>query len=333
MTEITPNLFVDTVLSYQRTAAINAAIELDVFARIGAGADTVEALAEKTGASVRGLRILCDFLTVLGFLEKTGAIYTQTPSTAAFVNSTSPTDMSSIVRFISGPEMLRLFLGDPASYVRHGGTVGPANMAPNNPIWVTFARAMVPFTVASAAGLAAQVSAWTTKPRKVLEIAAGGGMFGILVAKAIPDATITALDWDNVLEVTRENAAREGVSSRHHTLAGSAFDTDWGSGYDLILMPNFLHHFDHDTCVSLLRKARQSITAEGRVIAVEFVPNEDRVSPPVPAMFAFVMLATTQHGDAYTASDLAAMARDASYRDVAITPLPPSPASVVEFLT
>jgi methylase of polypeptide subunit release factors len=88
-------------------------------------------------------------------------------------------------------------------------------MAPDNPIWVTFGRSMVPFTAAAAAGVAAQVTAWTTKPRKVLDIAAGGGMFGILIAKAVPDANITALDWENVLEVTRENAAREGVAARY----------------------------------------------------------------------------------------------------------------------
>ena len=332
MTEVSPHLFVDAVLSYQKTAAIKAAIELDLFTKIGAGAGTAEALAQKTGASSRGLRILCDFLTILGFLEKSGETYAQTPSTAKFINSTSPTNMSSIIRFIAGPEFMRLFLDDPVTYVRDGGTIGLANMAPDNPIWVTFARSMVPFTAAAAAGVAAQVTAWTTKPRKVLDIAAGGGMFGILIAKAVPDVNITALDWENVLEVTRENAAREGVAARYQTVAGSAFDADWGSGYDLILMPNFLHHFDHASCVSLLSKARRSIAPGGRVVVTEFVPNEDRVSPPLPATFAFIMLATTQRGDAFTASDLAAMARDAAYRDIAITPLPPSPESMVEFL-
>ena len=95
------------------------------------------------------------------------------------------------------------------------------------------------------------------------------------------------------------------------------------------MMPNFLHHFDHASCVSLLNKARQSIAPGGRVVVTEFVPNEDRVSPPLPATFAFIMLATTQRGDAFTASDLAKMARDAACRDIVVTPLPPSPESMV----
>jgi hypothetical protein len=60
------------------------------------------------------VRILCDYLTVLGFLEKSGTLWRQTPVSRACVDATSPTSMASIVRFLAGPELLRLFLEDPA---------------------------------------------------------------------------------------------------------------------------------------------------------------------------------------------------------------------------
>ncbi len=333
MTDISPDLFVDTVQAFQKTAAIKAAVELDLFTLIGAGARTTDALAARTGASGRGLRILCDYLTTLGFLEKSGGAYSLTLATAQFINRDSAADMSSIVNFLAAPELFRMFLDDPVSYVRQGGTAGLANMAPNNPIWGVFARAMVPFAAVAAAGVASQVGAWAPRPRYILDIAAGSGMYGITLAKAMPEAEVTALDWEHVLEVARENAARAGVSHRYRTLAGSAFETEWGAGYDLILLTNFLHHFDRQTNVGLLRKARGCLSPAGRVVAVEFVPNEDRISPPLAARFAFVMLATTQHGDAFTGADFAAMARDAGYGDVSVTPLAPSPESMVTFHT
>jgi hypothetical protein len=37
-------------------------------------------------------------------------------------------------------------------------------------------------------------------------------------------------------------------------------------------------------------------------VAVEFLPNADRVSPRFPAMFAFQMLGSTPQDDAYTAA-------------------------------
>ena len=84
-------------------------------------------------------------------------------------------------------------------------------------------------------------------------------------------------------------------------------------------------------CAALLRKARGSLSSSGRLIAVDFVPNEDRVSPEFPAAFAWVMLATTPKGDAYTAGDYRKIARMAGYAEVTITPLPPSPASLIVF--
>jgi hypothetical protein len=68
--DISPDLFMDTVLAYQQTAAIKAALELDLFSEIGKGNETADSLAQITGASVRGVRILCDYLTVRGHLEK-----------------------------------------------------------------------------------------------------------------------------------------------------------------------------------------------------------------------------------------------------------------------
>jgi hypothetical protein len=156
-------------------------------------------------------------------------------------------------------------------------------------------------------------------------------MFGIAVGNAVPEAGIVAVDWAPVLTVAKENADTAGIANRYHTIAGSAFEVDFGSGYDLVLLPNFLHHFNEETCVRLLKKVKQSLSAEGKALAIEFVPNEDRVSPYMPACFAFVMLAHTPSGDAYTASELDTMAVAAGFSGATTTPLPPTPESLVIF--
>jgi hypothetical protein len=67
----------------------------------------------------------------------------------------------------------------------------------------------------------------------------------------------------------------------------------------------------------------------GRVATLEFVPNEDRVSPPMPAGFAMTMLATTESGDAYTLSELTAMYAEAGFKEISGRPIPMSPHTVV----
>ncbi len=331
MTEVSPDAFLDAVLGYQKTAAIKAALALDLFSAIGEGADRPDSLAARTGADGRGLRILCDYLTVQGLLVKHDGAYGLTPSSGMFLTRSSPAWLGGTADFLAAPEMMRLWLDDPAAPVRNGGSPGLANLAPDNPVWVTFAKAMVPFMAPLAEALGTTIARWPRPPRRMLDIAAGHGMFGIAIARQVPGLTVTALDWAPVLQVAEANAAAAGLTERYRTLAGSALELDWGGGYDLVLLANFLHHFDEPTCVALLRRARQSLAPGGRTLAVEFVPNEDRVSPPMPAMFAYMMLGSTPKGDAYTASELARMGRAAGFARVSTEPLGDSPETLLTF--
>lgn len=189
-----------------------------------------------------------------------------------------------------------------------GGTVSA-----ENPVWERFARAMVPMMAIPAEKIAPTVELPTDRPVRVLDIAAGHGLFGIAVAKRYPNAEIVALDWPAVLEVARENADRAGVGDRVSLSPGSAFDVDFGTGYDLVRLTKFLHHFDAETCEALLRKIRASLGDGDQVATFEFVPNDDRVSPPVAAAFSFTMLNTTPSGDAYTFAELERMLANAGF--------------------
>jgi hypothetical protein len=331
MEDISPELFVDAVTSYQKTAAILAALDLGLFTAIAEGANTSTTLGERVGAAERGVRILADFLTILGFMTKTDGVYALTPSSAAFLDQRSPAYMGSVSNFLASPELRELSFADPAGVVRAGGSIGLGNIAADNPVWIKFAQAMVPFVGKTAQSVAARVAASPSPPRNVLDIAAGHGMFGISILAAVPGAIVTALDWAGVLAVASANAQRLGVADRFHRIVGSAFEADWGSGYDLVLLPNFLHHFDPDTCVALLEKARNALAPEGRLLVVEFVPSPDRVSPPAAAKFSLTMLFTTPHGDAYTEAELDAMGRQAGFSGILTSPLPPGQQTLIEF--
>ena len=112
------------------------------------------------------------------------------------------------------------------------------------------------------------------------------------------------------------NAQAAGIADRLHLIPGSAFETDFGEGYDLALITNFLHHFDRETCVTFLRKVHAALAPGGRAAILEFVPNPDRVTPSMPASFSLIMLASTPSGDAYTFAELASMAQAAGFTRV-----------------
>ena len=326
----TPQLFFQTVNAYQRTEGLKAAIELEVFTAIGEGKTTADEIAERSSASERGMRILCDFLCVLGFLTKNGRSYELTPESALFLDKRSPGYLGGSLEFLLSP-MLTDGFKDLTGAVRKGGTVASeeGTIAPEHPIWVMFARAMTAMTAMPAQLMANLVDEKADRKLKVLDIAAGHGLYGIAFASKNPRAEVVAVDWPNVLELARENAVKAGVSDRYQTNAGSAFDVDYGSGYDLVLLTNFLHHFDPATCETLLRKVHAALADGGRAVVLEFVPNEDRISPPETAPFSVVMLASTPAGDAYTFPELDRMCGAAGFARSEIHQLPPSIQQVI----
>ena len=326
--EASPFRLFQAINGFHLTEAISSAIELDIFTAIAAGHNTTQALAKQCRIAERGARILCDFLVINGFLNKSGNEYSLTEDSAKFLDRKSQAYMGSCIEFLLTDEIRRTFR-DLTNAVRQGGCRQTYAHAPESPVWVSFARSMAPMMVMASQGLAEIVVGIESRSLKVLDIAAGHGLFGIALLRANPKAEVTAVDWKNVLEVARENANKFGVGDRYRTLAGSIFDVELATGYDLILVPNFLHHFDEPTIEHLLKKLHRALKPGGRVATLEFVPNEDRVSPAMPAAFALIMLAETPAGDAYTRSELETMFNRAGFSRHEFHAMPPSPHSVL----
>ncbi|MGB2638901.1 MAG: class I SAM-dependent methyltransferase, partial [Candidatus Acidiferrum sp.] len=215
--------------------------------------------------------------------------------------------------------------------VRKGGTAGVQgdNTKPQDEVWVAFARSMAPLTIPAANFISELIGAAEGKPCKVLDIAAGHGNYGITLAKKNPNAQIVALDWPSVLAVAAENAEKAGVSARYTTRPGSVFETDFGGGYDFILLTNIFHHFDMATCEKLMRRVYAALKPGGKAVTLEFVPNEDRVTPPAAAAFSLNMLVGTDAGDAYTFSEYEQMFANAGFFRTSLHQVPGMPQRVI----
>ena len=327
---LTPGLVFEMLQAHQRTAALKAAIDLDVFRAVGEGPGDVASIARHCSASERGIRILCDFLTIYGILVKEGGRYRHSPTSAAFLDPRSPACLASVAQFLSNPA-LREPYDRLSEIVRSGRTAmpGDGSVEPENPIWVQFAETMAPMMAPMVGPLGSVVLDGYTGPMRVLDIAAGHGLFGIEIAKQNPQARVTGLDWAPVLRVALDNARKAGVDDRYDMLPGSAFEVDFGGPYDVVLLTNFLHHFDQPTCAGLLKKVHAALQPGGRAATLEFVPNEDRVSPPIPAAFSMTMLTSTVAGDAYTLSELTAMYEEAGFGEINAHPIPMSPHTII----
>ena len=325
-----PAFLFETAWAYRRTAVLRTAVELDLFTALAEGPLDAATLAARCGASPRGIRILCDALVSLGILRKEDGSYALSPESAVFLNRTSPACMAEGFFLLSSPLVQSAF-ADLTAAVRQGGSTHKAAevLAPDHVFWLDFARAMGPMMAFPAEMIAQLLGAERGEDWNVLDIAAGHGVFGIAIGRQNPHAVITALDWPAVLGVARENAQTAGLGGRYRIQPGNAFEEDFGTGRHIVLLTNFLHHFDVPTCEGLLRRVHAALVPGGRAVALEFVPNEDRLGPELAVMFALNMLVHTPGGDAYTYAELERMFRNAGFSSCEVHPLPPGPQSVL----
>ncbi len=325
-----PQLFFETINAFHKTAALKAAVELKVFTAIGGAPATAAEVAALCECPVRGIRNLCDNLVILGFLSKKDGQYSLTRDSAIFLDEKSPAYVGASVNFFLAPAIAEGFT-DLAATVRRGrlDTSELGTTAPDHEVWLEFARAMGPMMIPAAQGAATLVPLDQDRDTRVLDISASHCTFGIAFAQRNPRAHLVALDWEAVLTIGRENAKKAGIADRFSTIVGDAFTVDLGKDYDVVLVPNFLHHFNIPDCIKFLRRVHAALRPGGKVVIIEFVPNEDRVMPPPAAGFSLIMLGTTPEGDAYTFTEYQQMLAESGFSDASQHALPPTAESAV----
>ncbi|MEU2287236.1 methyltransferase [Streptomyces sp. NPDC013178] len=308
----------DIARGYVKTALLRTALELRLFDPLADGQRTASELAAHTDVHPRGMRILLDALAAIGLLHaRGGGRYALPRGGEHLLVSTSP-------RFFGGA--VRLGASDwewdaqkhLIDAVRHGGTVAATHaLTPEFDYWEEFATSTSWFNNGAAELMTEQLLPWAAERDSVdvLDIACSHGSYGFTFAKAEPRATITGLDWPNVLEITRRHAERLGLADRFRTISGDMFKTPLGGPYDLVMLTNVLHHFSQEEATELLRHAATAVKPGGRIAVVGHTTDEDDTphTNPLPYMFSVIMLVQTHEGETHSVDTYKRMLTDAGF--------------------
>ena len=153
----------------------------------------------------------------------------------------------------------------------------------------------------------------TKKPLSVLDIAAGSGVWGIALAQQSPLVNISAVDWPEVLKVTKKVAKRHGVGGQLKTIPGDLSKVDFGTGHQVATLGHILHSEGRERSRQLIRKVFKALAPRGTIVISEFVPNDTRTGPPAPLIFAVNMLVNTTAGDTFTFAEMSQWLREAGF--------------------
>jgi ubiquinone/menaquinone biosynthesis C-methylase UbiE len=311
--QVTPERIMQIAWGYGPPLILEAALRHRLFDLLESGPKSVEEVEVATGASARGLTAIMNVLTGLGFLEKRSGKYELTPESAAFLVTTKPGFMGGLILHTSEqliPKWLHLneivATGRPAAAVNQESTGGE--------FFHRFVEDIFPMSYPAAQRLAAALEVDSAKgPVSVLDLAAGSGVWGIALAQASPQVHVTAVDWPEVLPVTRKVASRFGLASRFRFVAGDLLSAEFGSGHQVATLGHILHSEGEERSRALLRRVFDAMAPGGTIAIAEFLVNDERTAPLNGLIFAVNMLVNTDQGDTWSYNEISGWLADAGF--------------------
>ena len=324
---VTPERIMQFAWGYVPPLAIEAAIRHRVFDVLDDGPKTVAEVRRLTGASERGLAAIMNILVGLDFLAKDAAgAYRLTPESAAFLVSTKPGFQGGLIRHTSLQLLPRwLSLND---VVATGRPVKAVNQeADGGEFFQELVMDIFPMSYPAAQALGRELALGDEGGTvKVLDLAAGSGVWGIALAQASARVRVTAVDWPEVLPLTRKTVERFGLGDRFGYVAGDLLEADFGEGYGVATLGHILHSEGEERSRRLLAKVFRAMAPGGTVAIAEFLVNEDRTGPLTGLFFAANMLVNTENGGTYSFEEISGWLREAGFAKARTMDAPgPSP--------
>jgi SAM-dependent methyltransferase len=323
---VTPERIMQFAWGYSIPLVLEAAIRHRVFDVLDSGPLSLDQLAQATGASRRGLTAIANLLVGLNFLAKDAAeTYSLTPESSAFLVTTKPGFMGGIIRHTSEqllPSWLKL-----NDVVATGTPVHSVNQEQQGgEFFHEFVSDIFPMSYAPAQALATHMDYASSGPVSILDLAAGSGVWGIAQAQSAENVRVTAVDWPEVIDVTRRTADKFGLSGRFSFVEGDIASADFGTGHNVATLGHILHSEGESRSRSLLARVFHALAPGGTIAIQEFLVNADRTGPLNGLIFAVNMLVNTDVGDTFSFEQISAWLTETGFVDPRTLAAPgPSP--------
>lgn len=322
---VNPKRIMEMVWGFAPPLIAEAALHCGVFDAIDGGAKTIAEIGQKTNTSPRGIATLLDGLVAIGLVQRRGDSFALAPDTAAFLVHSKPAFIGGLMKHVSR-QLISSWMGL-SDCVRTGRPNRPVNQeGVGGEFFAQFVEDIFNMSFGPASAAAEALLKNGDGDVSVLDIATGSGVWGIAMAKRRPGVRVTAVDWRDVIPITRRVAARHNVAGQFNYVEGDILEADFGKGHHIATLGHILHSEGETRSRRLLQRVHGAMAPGGTIVIAEFVPDEDRRGPAVPLIFAVNMLVNTDEGSTFTFKQIASWLKEAGFSRPRLLDFPgPSP--------
>jgi precorrin-6B methylase 2 len=331
--KLTPEKILQTGMAFWPSKTLLSAVELGVFTELAQGPTNLDSLRERVGLHPRGARDFLDALVALGFLNREGDRYSNTPETDLFLDRKKLSYIGGILEMANRrlypfwhnlTEALRT--GEPQNECKNGAADLFGNLYADPAGLNEFLFAMTGVSHA-ANTIIAQSFPWQDY-HTFVDVGTAQGDLAVQIALANPHLRGLGFDRPEVSPVFQRYVEITGVADRVAFMPGDFFKDELPKA-DVVLMGHILHDWDLPTKKMLLRKAFEAIPVGGALIVYESIIDDDRSKNAFGLMMSLNMLIETPGGFDYTGADCMGWMKEAGFSATRVEPLTGSDSMVI----
>ena len=320
-----PEKILQTGLAFWASKTLLSAVEMGLFTELSRGPEFLESISGRLGLHPRSARDFLDALVALGFLQRTGDRYANTPETGLFLDRNKPSYVGGILEMAGrrlygfwGNLTEALRTGEPQNEVKSGGPGMFETLYADPARLRGFLAAMTGISHGANMTIA-RAFPWANY-RTFVDVGTAQGDLAAQIALANPHLRGIGFDLPQVAPIFEEYVAALGVSDRLTFLAGDFFKQDFPKA-DVVLMGHILHDWDLATKKMLLKKAFDAVPAGGAVVVYEGIIDDDRSKNAFGLLMSLNMLIETPAGFDYTGADCSVWMKEAGFSSTRVEPL------------
>ncbi len=290
----------ETSRGFMASRVLISGAELDLFTLLAEKPLSAEAVAAERNADPRGIAILLDALSAMGYLIKTDGRYRTEPSAVPFLSADDPESLLPILLhqgwvWRSWSQITDIVLGKTTASMNKTGALAEGSIA-------SFIGAMHVVASKKAPEVVAAID--PGKARRLIDVGGGSGTYTLAFLAAAPEMKATLFDLPSVIEMARERVRAAGMTDRVTLAAGDFYSDPLPPGHDLALLSAIIHQNSLEQNRALFQRIHEALDPGGRIVVRDFVMSPDRIAPREGAMFAVNMLAGTRGGGTYTFAEI-----------------------------
>lgn len=300
------------------------ALKLGIFPAVASGTGSITSIAGAIDCSPRGVRMLLDCLAAMGLLNKKSGQYGLNNLSRRYFLRDSEDYVGNI--FACCDEMIKLWRTLPEGVRTGKPTLSILNEEEKQRLTLLTVDSLFQAHKAMASKLADRVmnDSFLTSASvlRILDVAAGSAVWSIPFALKCSSGQVTAVDFDPVLDVARKYVRRFGVEDRYRFIHGNIRELDFEENkYNFVLIGHICHSEGAYWSQRLMEKCFRALNADGRLLIMDYVADEERRTELMPLLVALNALLGTNEGDTFSFSEYKRWLIEAGFRDVQALPI------------